>query len=66
MSLSELAAELAERADHRPDGSDADRIAVRLHHADLPLLADAGLLEYDVDERTVAARPAHGRPGRVY
>lgn len=30
-----------------------DRIALRLHHADLPKLSDAGVLDYDPDEGTV-------------
>lgn len=30
-----------------------DRIALRLHHADLPKLSDAGVLDYDPDDGTV-------------
>lgn len=31
---------------------DPERIAVRLHHVDLPKLVDADLIEYDRDART--------------
>lgn len=47
---------LVERVARRADGGDLlerDRIAVRLHHVDLPKLSDAGVVEYDADDRTV-------------
>lgn len=56
LSLAELATELAERdrASRTPE-RDEDETSVRrtLHHVDLPRLAEAGLIEYDHDERTI-------------
>jgi len=52
--------ELAEYvADRRSEGDprDADRIATRLHHASLPRLADAGVVEYDARTTTVRYCP---------
>lgn len=54
VSLDELAEYVAEQ-----DGSDhssPDRVAVRLHHAGLPKLADAGVLDYDPRKKTVRCR----------
>ncbi|MFC7096364.1 DUF7344 domain-containing protein [Halobaculum marinum] len=34
--------------------AERDRIAVRLHHVDLPVLADVGLIAYDPESRVVA------------
>lgn len=34
---------------------DVERLAIALHHNHLPRLADSGLVEYDVDRRTVRA-----------
>lgn len=52
-----LARELAEDdADGKPATSLIERIAVRLHHARLPKLDDAGLLEYDPTDGTIASR----------
>lgn len=56
LSLAELATELAEhRRDSRTRERDEDETSVRctLHHVDLPRLAEAGLIEYDHDERTI-------------
>jgi hypothetical protein len=50
-TVTDLAAYISEQ--HRPD-EDATAIAISLHHATLPKLADAGLLEYD--PRTNTAR----------
>lgn len=47
---------LVDRVAHRTDGDDPlerDRIAIRLHHVDLPKLSDAGVLDYDADDGTV-------------
>jgi hypothetical protein len=55
-TLSELAAAIASsRSGGQPGDEDdaAARIAVSLHHADLPSLATSGLVSYDWDERTV-------------
>jgi hypothetical protein len=42
VALDDLAGHVAEKADRPPE-----RVALRLHHAGLPKLADAGILEYD-------------------
>lgn len=42
--------ELAENADGRDE-----RLALELHHRHLPKLADAGLVEYDPDDRAVSS-----------
>ncbi len=34
------------------------RVAAAFHHNHLPRMADAGLVDYDVERRTVAATPA--------
>jgi hypothetical protein len=34
---------------------DADRLAVKLHHVDLPLMADLGLLDYDAERSAIEA-----------
>lgn len=62
VSVSELADELAGREGCRTEAH-ARRIEIRLHHADLPLLEDAGLLVYDVGHRTVSTKPTY-RPDR--
>jgi DNA-binding transcriptional ArsR family regulator len=46
--ITDLAASLAESTD-RPD--DADEVAVRLWHVDLPKLADLGLVTVDYETR---------------
>lgn len=45
---------------NRADGSavDVERLAIAIHHSHLPRLADSGLVEYDVDRRTVRAQRA--------
>lgn len=50
LTVEELAAELAERDGTRDAGTD---LAGRLHHVDLPQLAEAGLIEYDAADRRV-------------
>lgn len=40
------------------DGN-ADDLGLRLQHVDLPKLADAGLIEWDPEERTVSRGPAY-------
>ena len=32
-----------------------DRLAVKLHHVDLPLMADLGLLDYDAERSAIEA-----------
>ena len=57
LTLEELAVELTscERVSSTT-GCDEDELPLsrRLHHVDLPRLADVGLLEYDPEEKTVA------------
>lgn len=38
------------------DGTDRERLAVRLHHTDLPKLADHGIVAYDRDTGVVEYR----------
>ena len=51
-TVDELVAELLATGHDAVDG-DAERIRIRLHHVDLPRLADAGRIAYDVDRRRV-------------
>lgn len=56
LSRNELAHEVLTR---NPDGdpqSDMETFLVSLHHVHLPKLADAGLIEYDADTKTVTYR----------
>ncbi|WP_327051532.1 DUF7344 domain-containing protein [Halomicrococcus gelatinilyticus] len=55
-SVDELAEYVADRR-IESDRYDVDRIATRLHHASLPKLADAGVVEYDPQATTVRYRP---------
>lgn len=51
--------ELAEYVAERQRGCDADspeEVAIRLHHAGLPKLTDAGILDYDPRSKTVRCR----------
>lgn len=54
VDLAELAVAVADRdcAEDRPDRP-AGRVAVELHHLDLPRLDDSGLIEYDWVEKRV-------------
>ena len=51
-TVDELAAELLATGHDAVDG-DAERIRIRLHHVDLPRLADAGRIAYDADRDRV-------------
>lgn len=62
LSVDDLARRLVDRAG--PPAGDADRLAVELHHAHLPAMAAAGLLDYDADARTVSARDPPSVLGR--
>ena len=59
--LDGLAAAVVERDDgDRRTASDASRVAIDLHHCHLPMLAEAGVVEYDPSEKrveTVRRRP---------
>ena len=65
-SLSEVAAELA--ADEECDGP-AERVEITLYHRHVPKLAEAGLVAFDADRRTLTlAGPAPEsveEPGRT-
>ncbi len=37
--------------------TDSEQISVRLHHRDLPLLEDAGLLRYEVESKIIHRKP---------
>ncbi|QLG28343.1 hypothetical protein HUG10_12650 [Halorarum halophilum] len=50
-SLEDIADELCEE-----DQSEADRIAVQLHHSILPRLADSGVVNYDTKTNTAQYR----------
>lgn len=54
-SLPELAAAVAERRDHATT-ADPESIALYLHHAGLPKLADTGVVDYDERRNTVRYR----------
>ena len=54
-STEELAAHVADRQPVA-DRPRSEHVAVRLHHFDLPKLADADVLEYDPRSRTVRFR----------
>ncbi|WP_254767007.1 DUF7344 domain-containing protein [Salinilacihabitans rarus] len=62
LSVDELARRLAARAG--PPAGDADRLAVELHHAHLPAMAAAGLLDYDAAAGAVSARDPLSMPGQ--
>lgn len=49
IGVTELAASIASRTDETAGGAATEerRTAVRLHHCHLPMLDDAGLLDYD-------------------
>lgn len=53
--LTELAREVAAREDGiRPDDeSDVERVAVTLHHAHLPLMAELGTISYDPERQQI-------------
>lgn len=50
LSIDDLAREVTART---PVDRTLDQVKVRLHHVDLPMLADAGVVDYDREERTV-------------
>lgn len=53
------AEELAEYiTTHSADETSPDKVAIRLHHAHLPTLADAHIIEYDSQSRTVHYQPS--------
>lgn len=58
LPLETLARETAARGrDQRPaavPAAEIDRVTVLLHHSHVPILADVGLVEYDVDSSFVA------------
>lgn len=55
VELDELAAAVATAADGvlAAGVEEIDRTAIRLHHVDLPKLADAGLVDYDSEDTRV-------------
>lgn len=55
VSFETLATHIAER-DVEPDGRDRGQLVVRLHHATVPRLADAGLVEYDTRSGSIRYR----------
>lgn len=57
ISLSALATAVATRTSGTTESA-VDRLSVLFHHADLPALADAGVLEYDDREGTVSPETA--------
>ncbi|MFB6122435.1 MAG: hypothetical protein ABEJ78_03135 [Haloferacaceae archaeon] len=59
ITLEALGVELRARglASRRGWPDDARDLLCTLHHVDLPKLAETGVVEYDVDERTVARTP---------
>lgn len=70
LTVEELASELGEYDRSSEQGARReDELGVlgRLHHLDLPRLAEAGLIEYDPDERTVVRTRLLTRLGnRIY
>lgn len=64
LSLVTLArAVAAEQAgDFAPAAPIVEYLQVRLHHVDLPMLADAGVVSYDADDRRVTALSAPSLP----
>lgn len=57
IAVEELITELLDRSPRAPAPGDERALASTLHHADLPKLAEVGLIEYDAGERTVAPTP---------
>lgn len=59
MSLADLAREIAKREQERPgvtqDEELPEQIYISLYHAHIPKLEDIGLIEFNVDDRTVAS-----------
>ncbi|QLG28551.1 hypothetical protein HUG10_13795 [Halorarum halophilum] len=55
VSFETLTTHVAER-DADPDGRDRGQLAVRLHHATVPRLAGAGLVEYDARSGSIRYR----------
>ena len=58
--VDDLARAVAVREEGRSDpaASAVTRVAISLYHADIPRLADSGLLDYDAERGRVEATPA--------
>lgn len=56
-TLSEVAAGIAARERGEPERPNTDRadVEIALHHVHLPLIDDAGLIDYDADEHRIEA-----------
>lgn len=54
LTLTALAEELALRTEDEASDDRTERLRVSLYHRHLPKLADTGLVEFDVDRKTVA------------
>lgn len=48
---------VAQRSEPFDDGTDRDHVARSLHHVHVPKLVEAGVLEYDAQDRTIRYRP---------
>ncbi|WP_158056843.1 DUF7344 domain-containing protein [Halorussus halophilus] len=57
-SLDELVTALGRRTKGEHGTSDRRNIEIDLRHKQLPKLAEAGIVEYDVDEQVVQYRPS--------
>lgn len=53
IALEELAAAVAERGRSDDASAAVERVAIELHHTQLPGMADRGLLDYDSERRLV-------------
>lgn len=59
IDVDELVAHLSERTDAetRANSRDAERIGITLHHANLPLLENAGMIDYNERSQSIRYRP---------